>query len=213
LNLPGTDGYDTALPWYFLKRCDELLATILATFVYDERINAASEELAWLAAHQVATREAYLGIQDAARKRRAPSQNVGAWARSIIRTNDTDVGLMVSEERWTKTRKIVRKWLDLLIKEPESMLNTKDLLSDQGFLIYITHTYQCMILHLKGMHLTIDGWRENRDDDGWKWATAHSQQKISGGIQETMSMTNYPDGVKAVPRLVQDLKALQKLTE
>ena len=68
---------------------------MLAIFVDDERIHHSTEEGAWKAARQVATRESYLGIQDAARKRRPPSQNAGAWAGSILRTNGEEVGKSV----------------------------------------------------------------------------------------------------------------------
>ena len=184
----------------------KLLATILATFVDDERIHARSEPIAWNAAHQVATRESYLGIQDAARKRRPPSQNAGAWAGSIIRTNNKEVGILVSDERWQKTRSLTRKWLDKVLKGSE--LNTKDLLSDRGFLIYISRTYRSMIPYLKGLHLTIDGWRDNRDLDGWKEATSYHAHGSKLNIK-----TDHPLSVKPVPRLINDLKALERLTE
>ena len=57
----------------------------------DEIIHAGSEIKAWAAAHQVATREAYLSIQDAVWKRRPKYQSGGAWAGSLISTNDTDI--------------------------------------------------------------------------------------------------------------------------
>jgi hypothetical protein len=210
LNLPGTEKYDPTLPWFSLMRFDDLLASILATFVDDERVHAASEALAWKCAHQIATREAYLGIQDAARKRRPPSQNAGAWAGSIVWTNKSEVGVLVSEERWLKTRRIVRKWLDIVRKDENADLNTKDLLSDRGFIIYISRTYRMIIPYLKGLHLTIDGWRQNRDDDGWKRATAHMKNLPESDFVTT---ANYPVTVKPVPRLKGDLEALERLTE
>lgn len=213
LNLPGSANYQPSEPWFSLRRHDEMLATILATFVDDERIHAGSEELAWESAHQLATREAYLGIQDAARKRRAPSQQAGAWAGSIVRTNNESVGLMVSEERWAKTKKIIGKWLDLVSKNPKGGLDTKELLSDRGFLIYITRTYRELIPYLKGLHLTIDGWRDNRDDDGWRMATAYSRGKNFGENQEERLPRDFPETVVPVPRLLGDLKALAELTK
>ena len=60
-----------------------------------------------------------------------------------------------------------------------------------------------MIPYLNGLHLTIDSWRPNRDDQGWK---------IGG--QPTHSVTQYPlrpTTVKAVPRLHQDVSALKTL--
>jgi hypothetical protein len=85
LNLPGTESYDLTIPWFSLMQFDDLLASILATFVDDERVHAASKKLAWNCVHQIATREAYLGIQDAARKRRPPSQKCRGlgWINSM----------------------------------------------------------------------------------------------------------------------------------
>ena len=42
-----------------------LLGTILTNYVDDERIHINSERKPWSSAHQVSSREFYLGIQDA----------------------------------------------------------------------------------------------------------------------------------------------------
>jgi hypothetical protein len=213
LNLPGSENYDPSLPWYSVLDFKGLLAALLATYVDDERVNANSEERAWQAAHQIGSRESYLGIQDAARKRRPPSQrNAGAWAGSIIRTNDSEVGITVSQERWSKTKSIIGKWLDRICKNPDQGLNTKELLSDRGFLIYITRTFKMMVPYLKGFHLTIDGWRTDRDSDGWKVATAYVHKESSVHSQDSfLNSSNYPDLVKPVPRFKSDLEALTSL--
>jgi hypothetical protein len=43
----------------------------------------------------------------------------------------------------------------------------KQLLSNRGFLIYVANTYPAMIPYLKGIHLTIEYWRDDRDEMGW----------------------------------------------
>ena len=212
LNLPGSTDYTPSLPWISLLDLAEQLATLLAIYVDDERIHANSEKAALQAAHQVASRESYLGIQDAARKRRPPSQNAGAWAGSILRTNGAEVGKLVSDERWTKARNIIRKWHDRLSKSPQGPLDLKELLSDRGFLIYIVRTYDCMNTYLKGFHLTIDSWRDNRDDDGWKLSTSHIMNKINPELESEATPPAAPSSVKAVPRFKDDLKALTFLT-
>lgn len=88
LNLPGSANYSPGQPWFYLERKDGSMASILAIYVDNQRIHAPSENDAYEAARQVASQESYLGIQDAARKRRAPSQQAGAWAGSIVRTNN-----------------------------------------------------------------------------------------------------------------------------
>ncbi len=47
-------------------------------------------------------------------------------------------------------------------------LSHKELLSDRGFLVFVTRTYPAMIPYLKGFHLTIEMWRGGRDSEGWK---------------------------------------------
>ena len=37
-------------------------------------------------------------------------------------------------------------------------LSHKELLSDRGFLVYVTRTYPAMVPYLKGFHLTIEMW-------------------------------------------------------
>jgi hypothetical protein len=44
----------------------------------------------------------------------------------------------------------------------------KALESYRGFLIYVSQTYPYMVPYLKGVHLTLDSWREGRREDGWK---------------------------------------------
>ena len=145
-----------------------------------------------------------MGIQDAARKRRAPSQRAGAWAGSIVRTNNSEVGVLVSDERWTKTRLIIRKWILKLRENASESLNTKELFSDRGFLVYVTRTYGDLTPYLKGIHLKIDGWRKDRDSQGWK------HQSLEHNLHQ--SCTEYPEFVTPVPRLITDLKALSMLT-
>jgi hypothetical protein len=207
LNLPGSDEYSTALPWFSIIDSFGELAAILAIYVDDERIHHSTEEGAWLAARQVATRESYLGIQDAARKRRPPSQNAGAWAGSILRTNQNEVGRSVSQERWTKARSIICKWKDKVTKDPNVLLEVKELMSDRGYLNYIARTYPTITTFLKGFHLTIDGWRRDRDKEGWK----EDNFMYHPDIPNTPS-PDYPMFVLPARRFLDDLKILAQLT-
>ena len=197
LNLPGSSTYKPSLPWFYVLRKDQHMATSLVIYVDDQRIHAPTQELAYLAARQVASRESYLGIQDAARKRRPPSQQAGAWAGSIIRTNDSEVGLMVSEERWLKTKAIIGFWLSIIRSKPDENLCTKELFSDRGFLVYIARTYEVLTPYLKGIHLTIDGWRQDRDDEGWK-IPHYSKQNRNQPTFDNFFPSDYPKSVKPV---------------
>ena len=213
LNLPGTRSYLPGKPWFTIRRSDGSLASALAIYVDDERIHSCSYEKAWLCAHQVATREAYLGIQDAARKRRPPSQKAGAWAGSIVRTNGRDVGIMISDDRWRKAKGIIHKWFERVSQSETINLSTAELRSDRGFLVYVTRTYKSINTYLKGFHLSIDGWRDGRDEDGWRCTAAHQEIKSNDHTMYSNSSHDYPVEVKPVPRFVDDLSALMELMD
>ena len=75
--------------------------------------------------------------------------------------------------------------------------------------------------YLKGLHLTIEVWRKDRDEEGWKrWRSelddmeAEIMDELSGKIKELR--TGDEEGaeeVKSVPRLRGDLEPLKRLTE
>lgn len=51
-----------------------------------------------------------LVLQDAARKRRKASQHPGAWAGTVIHTDGEEVCVLVSQEKWDKTRRWI-SWM------------------------------------------------------------------------------------------------------
>ncbi len=51
------------------------------------------------------------------------------------------------------------------------------MLERRGFLMYVVRTYTWMNLYIKGMHNTIDNWREDRAEDGFK-LMARERQRI-----------------------------------
>jgi hypothetical protein len=168
LNLPGTENYDPTGSWIIKMRDDGLIACELFTFVDDERVSGPTEELTWQAAHVMAARQAYLGIQDAARKAGKCSQQPRAWAGAVVHVDeDKGVCVLTSEEKWSKMKGIVLKWSDRL-KAGVTELDHKELLSDRGFMVYVTRAYPPLIPYMKGFHLTAEMWRGNRDAEGWK---------------------------------------------
>ena len=75
----------------------------------------------------------------------------------------------------------------------------------RGYLIHIAATYEAIVPYLKGLHLTLDVWREGRDEEGWKdpvWFKFHRSDK-EGYHQEKA-----PLHVEGVPRLKEDMKVL-----
>ncbi len=64
----GIRFYDPCPPWISKLRSDGKVACDLFLFVEDERVTGPGKELTWQASHVLASKQSYLGIQDAGRK-------------------------------------------------------------------------------------------------------------------------------------------------
>ena len=218
LNLPGDPKYDPTLPWVSKVREDGSIAADLHQYVDDLRETAATEEEAWLASSKVAKTAAYHGCQDAARKRRPPRLLPGAWAGAVIEATPDAVYKRVSQDRWEKTRAKVgqiRTWLGSSGDPPS--LPRKDLERARGFLVYVALTYTTMTPYLRGIHLTLESWRPDRDEDGWRQVPGSGDAGLAHHLgndaaSEPVDVSDAPAEVKAVPRLKGDLEALEQLT-
>ena len=145
LNLPGSRRYDPTFTWVAKLREDGQIACDIFTFVDDERVVGPTRELTWQASHRLACIQAYLGIQDAARKVRPCDQLNGAWAGAVVHIVEMlGVCTLTLEEKWAKLRAILDKWWRRL-SAGETELSHKELLSDRGFLVYVTRTYPAMV--------------------------------------------------------------------
>jgi hypothetical protein len=108
LNLPGDPAYDPSLPTVMKwNEIAERIAGDLVGFVDDLRFTGFSIENAWAVARHVLSRLQYLGIQDAPRKRRPPSQSPGAWAGAIFKITPEKISISVSQSKWDRGRKMV----------------------------------------------------------------------------------------------------------
>ena len=112
MNLPGQEGYEPTKPWVY-RWCDRSggLAAFFGTYVDDICNGAGSEGACRLTSRRVASRINYLGLQDAARKQRAPSKTPGAWAGAICRST-TSQSLFVScaLDKWLRERLLLKGW-------------------------------------------------------------------------------------------------------
>ena len=168
LNCPGSPNYDPLMPKAFKWN---LVAIAIAcncnTFVNDLRPIGPTLELVELATHQMETRMAYLGLQDATRKRCHISRSPGKWASSIS-VAIPDVGLFatVSQKKWDKAKTILGDLATQFTPEcDQPMLNLKDLEKKVGFLVHLGMAFPLLLLFLWGFYLMINSWREGRDDD------------------------------------------------
>ena len=118
-------------------------AALVQTYVDDVCTGAATEELAELTTHAVASRINYLGQQDSPRKRRRVSLELGAWSGAVI-VSERGKNLFVtcSREKWLKTKAIVEGIRKELRDGGESVsLDRKQLERDRGFLVHISRTF------------------------------------------------------------------------
>ena len=229
LNLPGSADFDPRLPWVY--RWDDQIGKIAASicsFVDDYRITGHSVENAWQAAWQVASRLQFLGLQDAPRKRRPPSQEPGAWAGSIFRISPDRVAKSVTQEKWEKGKQIVDDLFSKFAGPGDCpTLDFKELERHRGFLGHLCMTFKFIVPFMKGFHLTLDSWRPLRGPDGWKVSKSEwdaweqcklaedpeffltGKRKLSGHGGETDPNSRHPACVQAVGRFYDDLRALR----
>ena len=57
--------------------------------------------------------------------------------------------------------------------------------------------------YLKGLHLSIDSWRPDRDEDGWRITNT-----VEPRLQSKLDLTEAPEFVQMVPRWKDDLRTL-----
>jgi len=86
---------------------------------------------------------------------------------------------------------------------PVGHLLYKKSLSLRSFLVYVSRTYRCLVPYLKGLHLSIDSWPSNRDEDGWRTTNTY-KPRFDFKWQEAEA----PKYVKFVPRWHDDLVCL-----
>lgn len=225
LNLPGSPDYDPTIPWVCkIDGVDEASDVII--YVDDFRPYGSSELKCRAAAKRVAKIIQYLGLQDAPRKYRPPNQKPGPWCGSFVAVKGDCVWAYVSQKKWDKGKQYVTTWLkqvqDAVDLDESPELEHKPLEQGRGFLVYLSRTYTSIVPYLKGIHLSLDSWRDGRDRDGWKVrmnarrindedplevdSLQHGAFSVKGKLKTDIPKP--PKFIMAVPRLHNDLKAL-----
>ena len=224
LNCPGDPHYDPSKPWVSKVREDGVIASDLVGYVDDLRPSGPSRQEAWKAARRTASILNHLGLQDAARKRRDSSQTPGAWAGSVVVTRKDGVFNTADTEKWLKAKSMVDEVLED-VQQDSTRMDRKRLEVIRGFLNYVVRTYPPLKAYLTGLHLTIDGWRSNRDAEGWKVKPpAAKKRKLDEDTRlewdEDLDAEkglfchteiDAPAAVEAKPRLKSDMEALRYL--
>jgi len=207
LNLPGDPTYDPRLP-LLSKRVSSTgrITGDLGTYVDDLRPVGSTAQHCWLVGHWISAVLCYLGIQDALRKRTAPSLCAGAWAGTLVHADKEEVAVSVTQEKWDRARTYLYQMQEQL--KQDNWFDFKTLEKQRGFLVYLTRTYPALVPFLKGIHLTVDSWRGNRDSDGWRLS---GELAAHVGISEPLPYDGHPEKVQGVPRLSSDLTSLLAL--
>ena len=121
----------------------------------------------------------------------------------------------VTSEKWNKTKDLFVELEAMMAQPSMSLVRLQQI---RGFLIYVARTYRWLTPYIKGLHLTIDGWRKNRDKEGWpqkvqawEWNSEEWIDVQPSAIQGA-TLEEAPETVTAVSRLASDLAALKHLT-
>jgi hypothetical protein len=203
-------------------RRDGKIASDSSVYVDDSRHMAHDHLSCWLTTRRFCSVIGWLGMQDASRKRTKPTTLPGPTAGSVIHTEGRLL-LTVSVERWAKTQGLVKELDDMLANgRPLPKLRLEQI---RGYLIYITRTFSWAEPYLKGLHLTIDGWRRGRDSHGfrvpkprpspdnrliWEWKAGIWEEEPN---DETPAQVDppAPEFVEPAPRLRFDVDSLLSL--
>lgn len=77
-------------------------------YVDDERVTRSTSDLTWTGCSKFAKLRAHLGLQDATRMHREPSQEPGPWARVIMHSwPDEAVSKLVTQMHWDWTKRFL----------------------------------------------------------------------------------------------------------
>ena len=223
--MPGTERYDPSKPWmYKYDSKKNSIACDAMTFVDDIRLTAPDLDSCERLAHQIASRCNYLGQQDVARKRREPSSSPGMWCGSLVEADGANLKVYTSQEKWNRGRDIVSAWklkYDELNPGINPVLNHKKLERDRGFMVHLGRTYSWIMPYLKGIHNSLESWRDQRDEDGWKYTDREWRELVSElrylesewDKSDRSIDVEAPDTVTTVPRMRQDVHSLYTLME
>jgi hypothetical protein len=177
VNLPGSPDYDPSLEWVAKVREDGRVASDLFIYMDDFRPTSPDAEECWRASWKAASICNSVCIQDALRKRREVSRAPVLWAGSMVYTDYSAAGvrIMVSRKKWVKAKRLLVTLHQLVLAS--EWVGHKVLEIIRGFLVYVARTYKPLTPFLMGLHMSTDGWRPGRDDEGWRLRQAEVESR------------------------------------
>jgi hypothetical protein len=205
MNLPGSPQYAPARPWISKRRKTGEIAADAHDYVDDMRETGPEAEDAWQASSTVGKTCSFMGVQDATRKHRPPSQTPGAWAGAVITTDNDNVYDSVTKDKWLKAKLEIarlREAYDEGRANGSNQVLSKTLEQVAGYLNHIGRAYKIIRVYLNGLYATLNSWRPGRDEEGWRTG----EPKVEYASDEV------PLRVTIVDRLEDDILALELLT-
>jgi hypothetical protein len=105
LNLPGLKDYDPTKSWILKIKANGRVGCDLFTYVDNEQVTGPDKDLTWQASHALASKQSYLGIQNAGQKARPSSKMPGALAGAIVHVLSVlGVRVLTLTEKWIRRR-------------------------------------------------------------------------------------------------------------
>ncbi|KAL7565118.1 hypothetical protein ACA910_005125 [Epithemia clementina (nom. ined.)] len=206
LNLPGSAAYHPGEPWITKRRSNGRIAADTQDYVDDLRGTALMRVEAWQVGSQIAKTASFLVVQDAAQKRREQTQRPGAWAGGVCGTTPSRLYETVMQTKWDKAKsEIARVRLEIdnaYLPSGDGKVSHKVLEQVAGYLNHVARAFPTIRLYLNGVYATLNAWRPDRDEDGWR--VGESKVKYDS--------LNAPTRVRIVKHMQFDVEALEQLT-
>ena len=100
------------------------------------------------------------------------------------------------------------------VKEPPSgHIHFKTTESISGFIVYAAQTHPALMPHMKGIYLTLNSWRPQQDEEGWKNPNKRKRETKEDPLPSaSVGILEPPEWTKEVPRLRSDIGELMELT-
>ena len=107
LNLLDKNSYDPSMPWVYKVGLNSEIAADLHFYIDDGRPTAGTAKDNWIFTQRVCQILGYLGIQDACRKRTAPSQESGERTGTSVDSSRGLATMFVSVKKWLRSKEII----------------------------------------------------------------------------------------------------------
>ena len=117
--------------------------------------------------------------------------------------------ISVTQEKWNKTKGEIsrlRVEIDEANARSDNTVKRKVLEEVAGFINHVERAYPTLLLYLNGVYATMNAWRPDGDEDGWKTVTNDQDLRNVGDYLTP------PDRVRLVPRMIFDVEAMEELT-